>query len=538
MTEVDRAATAEAIRVADGVDRLVELSGSAPPRTLKAGGVGVRELRRLAKSLGTDEAEVRLWLETGQAAGLLAYSDDVVAPGRFAADWRAQEPAERFARLLVAWWMLPESPWVSANEDKPGPALLVPEQPLDRFLRHDLLGQLRSLPEGSAPQNWSIVDELIAWRRPVLHADADTIAEPAAMIRRECGVVGVLALDALSSFGHALAAGDIAALRETAARLMPRAQRTVLLQADLTATVTGLPSASVAETLGRMAIPESRDTASVWRFDPASVRNGLDQGYTADELLEQLAELSHGPLPQPLEYLIRDTARRFGELAVAAVACCVLAEEANLLTEVRHHRQLRDLGLRPLAPTVLASRSSPERTLQRLRDAGYAPVPQDEHGTVQLARKSRAPNSSGAALSPPEEFDRSLRPTIDVPALAATLLDTADQDDEHDRSPVERDLTDSASPLSPGEQRILAHAIETAAPVHIHYVDQNGSPSQRTITPSDYFPPWIEAFCHLRQAERQFRLERIQAASPTANEPDRAGQPPPAAPSGQSPRRG
>ena len=521
IAEVDQAATAAAIRFADGVDRLVELSGSAPLRTLKAGGVGVRELRRLAKSLRTEEAEVRLWLETGQAAGLLEHRDDVVAPGRFVADWRAEEPAERFARLLIAWWMLPESPWVAAGEDKPGPALLVPEQPLDRFVRQDLLDELCSLAVGSAPQNWSAVDDRVAWRRPMIHADADTIAGPAASIRRECGTVGALALDALSSFGHTLATGEIAALRETAARLMPRAQQTVLLQADLTATVTGLPSTLVAETLNRVATAESRDTASMWRFDPTSVRNGLDQGYTAEELLEQLAELSHGPLPQPLEYLIRDTARRFGELSVAPVACCVLAEEANLLVEVRHHRQLRDLGLRALAPTVLASRTAPEKTLHALRDAGYAPVALDEHGTVQLARTSQAPTTSGPPMSPTEKFDPSPPPTIDIPTLAATLLNGEDQADEDDRSPVEHDL--NASRLTAGEQRILAHAIATATPVHIHYVDQNGSPSQRTITPIDYFPPWIGAFCHLRQAEREFRLERIQAASPTANDRDQAG---------------
>jgi hypothetical protein len=265
-----------------------------------------------------------------------------------------------------------------------------------------------------------------------------------------------------------------------------------------------------------MATAESRDTASIWRFDPTSVRNALDQGYDADDLLEQLAEISHGPLPQPLEYLIRDIARRFGELAVAPVSCCVLAEDPNLLTEVSQHRQLRDLPLRPLAPTVLASGSTPEKTLQRLRDTGYAPVPHDEHGTIQIAQQANTASTSDTAVPSSEEFTPSLPPTTNVPALAAALLDTADQNDEEPRTAIECDLNESASPLSPGEQRILAHAIETAAPVHIHYIDQNGSTSQRTITPIEYFPPWIRSFCHLRQAEREFRLERIQATFPSS----------------------
>lgn len=516
-TEVDRAATAAATRFLDGVDRLVELSSSHPARVLKTGGIGVRELRRLGKSLRAGESQLRLWLEVAHEADLLEHADDALVPSAVAADWRAGEPADRIVRLLLSWWSLPASPETAAAQDKPPPALLAPEEPLDGLLRQDLLHELCRLEPGSAPQDWAAVDELVAWRRPVLHADARTIAEPAASIRREGDEVGALALDALSSLGRELAGGDVAALRETAGRLMPRAQESVVLQADLTATVSGMPSSSVVDALNRMATAESRDTASVWRFDPSSIRRAMDHGHTAEELLEQLAELAGGPLPQPLEYLVRDVGRRFGELTVAPVSCCVLSQDPNLLQEVLHHRLLRNLELRQLAPTVLASGSGPEQTLHRLREAGYAPTAQDERGALQLSRqKDATAGTTGPSPTEPgsEPLDPAHPDARDVPALAARLLDTAGQDDELHRSRTEQDVHQRAGRLSPGERRVLSHAVEAAAPVRIEYVDQNGSPSERTITPLEFAPPWIRSFCHLRQAERDFRLERIRTISP------------------------
>lgn len=71
----------------------------------------------------------------------------MIAPGPIAANWRAGEAAERLVRLLVAWWMLPESPSTAASEDKSGPTLPLPEPPLDRFLVRSL-SHLRQAEQG------------------------------------------------------------------------------------------------------------------------------------------------------------------------------------------------------------------------------------------------------------------------------------------------------------------------------------------------------------------------------------------------------
>jgi predicted DNA-binding transcriptional regulator YafY len=53
--------------------------------------------------------------------------------------------------------------------------------------------------------------------------------------------------------------------------------------------------------------------------------------------------------------------------------------------------------------------------------------------------------------------------------------------------------------------------------MHIKYMDKNGEISERWITPreviglSDYL--YLQAYCHTRNAERTFRLDRIIEAA-------------------------
>jgi DNA polymerase-3 subunit epsilon len=61
----------------------------------------------------------------------------------------------------------------------------------------------------------------------------------------------------------------------------------------------------------------------------------------------------------------------------------------------------------------------------------------------------------------------------------------------------------------------LQEALSTGSPIEIHYIDANGDETRRTITPLRVAAQndlvYLVAFCHLRQAERSFRLDRIVA---------------------------
>ncbi|HEY2980508.1 MAG TPA: exonuclease domain-containing protein [Anaerolineales bacterium] len=59
----------------------------------------------------------------------------------------------------------------------------------------------------------------------------------------------------------------------------------------------------------------------------------------------------------------------------------------------------------------------------------------------------------------------------------------------------------------------LSEAISSGRPLFIHYVNKEGEQSERWVTPlqviglADYI--YLQAYCHSRQAERSFRLDRI-----------------------------
>ena len=59
----------------------------------------------------------------------------------------------------------------------------------------------------------------------------------------------------------------------------------------------------------------------------------------------------------------------------------------------------------------------------------------------------------------------------------------------------------------------LGEALYSGRRVHITYVDGNGERTRRWVTPrqvlglADYL--YLQGYCHLREAERSFRLDRI-----------------------------
>jgi predicted DNA-binding transcriptional regulator YafY len=68
--------------------------------------------------------------------------------------------------------------------------------------------------------------------------------------------------------------------------------------------------------------------------------------------------------------------------------------------------------------------------------------------------------------------------------------------------------------LGPDEVDLLADAIENARAVQIGYVDRNGSPTVRAVTPMLHVGSWMQAWCHLRNAEREFLIGSIESVAP------------------------
>ncbi|MFH9353152.1 helicase C-terminal domain-containing protein [Kitasatospora sp. NPDC017646] len=575
VAEVEREAAAAAMAFAADATSVLGVCAAAPPTRLKSGGIGARELSRIGKAARCDEVVVRLALETASAAGLLARDGDRFAATAAYDGWAGQEPADRLAVLLRAWWELPLTPGGSRDEDGKALPALAGVTPCGGCVqaRHGLLAAAARLPASEGAANPGDLGALLRWLRPLVdELPQDTT--PFATLLREAELLGALALGAVSPIGAALLAEDTEAmgaaeamgaveglgaaeaLTDACRRLLPAASGTARFGSDLTAVVSGTPSAALAALLDSVADRESAGAASVWRFSPGSVRRALDAGLTPDSLTADLAAVAlavaaeplpptapqpHAqPLPQPLSYLIHDTARRHGQVRVVSAACVIHGEEPALLAELAAHRKLARLGLRQLAPTVLISQVPVDKTLVALRAAGYAPVAEKPDGTVRIERAEYhrasnpvpSPRPSGGSSRARRTGTRATRTgaPVDLRALAARLRnaprDVAGPEPSDGCPPghpsdghpyagdTEEVIAGYARNLTVADVRQLAHAVDERQAITIEYVATSGNASVRTLSRLELDAPYLHAWCHLRDDERVFTLSRIHGVMP------------------------
>jgi len=521
---VDRArvetdSAAAATQFADHALAVLDHVVCLPVASVKSGGVGSRELTKLAKATAAGDAEARLTLELADAVGLLDRVDQTVGVSDGFAGWRDADPADRFVALLAAWWALGSTP--TETRDCEGKAVRVLARPGHcEGCRAARVSLIETLAELDGATDRASLAPAALWQRPLVHIVAQDEGDPFATVWREAEMLGVISQGALSELGRVLLAGDADALRRHATRLLPESADHARFGADLTVYVAGAPSARVSALLDSAADRESRGGAVTWRFSPASVRRALDDGTAGDALTTALAEIATAELPQPLRYLIADVARRHGNLRLTSVASCIRGDDEALLAEVATDRKLARLGLRLLAPTVLASDSTVAEMLAALRAAGYFPVSEDRAGNVvQLsARRDRASDQASddepvrtQALSQAQIRELYPEPTrADPRAVAARLLHGRAVPTEL-ATPTEQDLTRLAKSLSTAEIRQLAHAIDTQSRVGIEYQSGTAGVTRRVIDRPELSGGSLNAWCELRQDERIFTVARIRS---------------------------
>ncbi len=394
---VDAAAGAAASELLAHVDDLLATWSTSPPRVLRGGGLAARTLVATARDLDVDEPRAALVVEVAYAAGLVeddAEADPVWAPTAAYDRWRDEPGGERWAALAAGWLGSTRAAHLVGERGREGRAVnaLGPDAhwPPVAGLRRSVLAVLDSLPAGAAPDASAVV-EILAWRRPRrLPRDAERLV---VALLSEAATLGVTGRGALSTAGRALllagrrAQADDAPSPATAMHPhLPAPVERILLQADLTAVAPGPVAGALADLLRLVADLESRGGATVHRFSEPSIRRALDAGWSADQVLGSLAEASTTPVPQPLDYLVRDVARRHGQVRVGSVRSYIRADAPSTLDEMLASRELAPLQLRRIAPSVLVSPVAPEIALDLLRDGGFAPAAESPSGVVAVAR--------------------------------------------------------------------------------------------------------------------------------------------------------
>jgi hypothetical protein len=492
---IDEAAEAAGHEWLRLVVTVLDEADARPIPMLKDGGIGKRERGRLVKRLGLpgDDATC-LVIDLATAAGLLAASDGAFRPTDAYPTWREHDAALRWAALARVWFDLEHSPTFREAEGKE----VAPPKPLDTtdgWIRRALL---RAAGEGSL----RAAAEHLPWLCPMSGCDGDVLARVVQAVLGEAGCLGVVVGDAVSSLGRTLTgADDVSAIADAAARYLADPPGDVVLQSDLTAVVSGHPSACVTHLLDQAAKAESRGAATTYRFSPASVRAAFDAGWDADGLLGALRDLSARALPQPLEYLVHDVARRYGEVRVRAAASCLVVAE-SLVEELTRARALCGLGLMRVAPTVLVSPKTPGEVLKTLRVAGYFPDHDATSGAVVVERPAAATGDTDPTPG-----------ALPADELAKRLL-TADAAADLAHSATAHALAELNPRLDAAELDLLADAVDHEHPVEIAYRDNNGRITRRTVTPQQLLHRWLVAWCHLRRAQREFTVASILEVAP------------------------
>jgi Helicase conserved C-terminal domain len=512
--DVDAVAAGAAIDLLRELGVLLETLGAAPISELRSGGLGVREVRRLAKVTGIDEARLGLILELAAAAGLIAGGlPDPQPPGGEAPYWAPTVAADRFAEAAPAdrWYLLANT-WLDlaarptligtrGPDAKPYAALsdslYSTAAPLDRRL---LLGMLAELPPGAGVDKRTASAALI-WQRPRWTKRLQPA--PLADLLEEAHLVGLVGRGAISTPGRVLVTAGLndgeadggADVVAAMARALPAPIDHFLVQADLTVVVPGPLERHLAEELAAVATVESAGTAMVYRVSEQSIRHALDIGKTASALHSLFDKHSKTPVPQGLTYLIDDVARRHGQLRIGMAASFVRCEDPALLAQAAASPEGQALSLRVLAPTVAISQAPINEVLAALQDAGFAPAAEDSTGTIVdiRARGARVPTPQRRRPHRPMP-----RPSGEsLGAIVGVLRKVTS-------APFGSVRIDPAVAMS-----LLQHAALRQDTVVIGYVDAAGVATQRVVSPITVAGGQLVAFDSASGRAREFAIHRI-----------------------------
>lgn len=486
---VDGAAGGAASEVLALIDELIDGWSQEPPRVLRSGGLAVRDLRSAASRLDTTEEHAAFLAELALMADLVADDGEVdpqwVPTAEYDA-WQIEPGGERWARLARAWLTSTRAPHrvgsrtdTTAVVNAMGPDV---QWPPIRSLRRDALDLLAAAGGADAPEAASSteVTEAVRWQRPRrVPRTVDTVIDA---VLREAAWLGVTGRGAVSSAGRALLGeDDLAVVAESIHPHLPAPVDAVLLQADLTAIAPGPVTGSLAAFLRMVSDVESRGGATVHRFSEASIRRCLDAGWTGEDILAGLEDASSTPVPQPLDYLVRDVARRHGTVRVRGVGAVIRSEDEAGLDVMVAHKALAPLALRRIAPTVVTSNASPEVVLDLLRETGFSPMAESASGVVAV------PTRPARRVTRSRAVDRTLIQSLDEAQLA-TLVAGLRSSEADAAARAAAAPTGRRGPAIPANDpttsmAVLREAIADGRPVWLGYSDNIGQTQRMLFYP-------------------------------------------------------
>jgi hypothetical protein len=508
---VDAAGAHAAADVVSKVETLLEQWSAEPPTVLRAGGVGVRDLKRAATLLDVSEPIAALLIEVAAGAGLIDQSPDfdpLWLPTPAYDGWLGMPTELRWTLVARGWLGLPRLPRLvgeRGDRDKAaaplGPDVDWPAAVAERRRVLDIL--LDTAPGAAATAD--SVAALLRWRAP---RRGGRLRESLPQwTLEEAETLGLTGRGGLTAYARLLLTGSDRETARALGALLPDPLDHVLVQPDLTVVAPGPLERGLARDLGLTADVESTGGATVYRVSEASVRRALDAGRASSDLHELFRTRSRTPVPQSLTYLIDDVARRHGRLRVGTAASYLRCDDEALLTEVMAAKKVGPLKLRRLAPTVVTSAAPVGEVLELLRSMGYAPAAESADGALLLAAPE--PRRTPLRPRPPRHTDVVI--AEEQARLAVTALRAGDI---AARAARRTPVTSTSRTSSADTLAFLQDAARERRQVWIGYVDAQGRSTSRVVEPRSVEGGFVAAYDYLRGEDRTFAVHRITGVAP------------------------
>ncbi len=508
LRNVQSAAIANITTFLRWTEEVLNFWAQEPATALRSGGLGVRDLKELSLHLGVDESCTAFVAEVAYLSGLLTIDpDDKILPTHQFDIWLTQNASVKWQLLASAWLSTSRVSGLVGKEGSKNVAPLGPE--LDR----SSAATTRRLTLTLLQENSQIavdIDSLFAaatWLAPAKRAGGlqkDYIL----WAMREAEWLGITGQGVLSSYGADFLTGGDSTSVDTD---LPKAVDHILIQSDNTAIAPGPLEHEVAQELALIADVESRGGATVFRFSEGSIRRGLDHGRTGEEISKFLAKTSKTPMPQPLEYLIADVAKKHGKLRVGITASFIRCEDSALITQIMGDKRLDVLGLRKIAPEVLICGHDATEAMNILRSCGYLPAAEDSRGLllsgprIQRAQtKARPPRIIG-------EYERPDEIQIEGALRALRTGEKSSRKQSTMRNIATEALGSLPRSTANETLELLSDYLQNqpTKSLSIGYADNNGLVSHRIIDPLKLSAGSLVARDHATGEVQTFRIARI-----------------------------
>lgn len=378
--EVDRDSGISAFETCQALTELVFDVEQRFIREVGKKNVGLPDIKRLAQHVRQTNDFAREVYELANHADLIGLANGRWQLGPQALAWLEWQPERRHEHLMQIWLrLLGESSATDLLESNRGNQALTTVS-LKRELR----------------ENYPYADGAVSSRISRVVSFAERI--------------GLSHNGWLSGWALAVLAGDLESAARSANEYLPKPQRKLICQADLSLIAPGPLPTDVEIAVRRFADTEQIGMASTYRMSALSISHGLETGMSEQDIRGWLLELTGKDLPQPVDYLIREAAARFGRLTVGAgeleTKSVIKSADSILLAQILNESKLRPFAMYALPDGSIGCRFEPEMVYFGLREAGFSAVRVDSSGNIV---SPRTPLGTSEQSSTPTTVDADIQ---------------------------------------------------------------------------------------------------------------------------------